>query len=254
MWWIPAVMGAVQAGYGMFQMGAADRAARKARKEMKAARPGIPKSAEMMVSRAERVFTEGAQRGTQREMLGQSTAAGVSALREGAVSSSQYVGGVTDMYRAELENLNRIAMEESAFRLQAGEGVQRALQHRAGYENQNQMMGYQEAGTRRQEAVQAGQSGVQNMWGGLQTGVSAFMTKYQTGEEQKFLKDIYGVGGNNAPQTSEGTSMFGKNYKVGSQLALPKLDALRAIRESYGDISNDYGSMVRTEPYYRFGQ
>ena len=191
MWWIPLAMGAAQSLYGAYQTSQANKAEKAARQQMAAARPGIPESVERMVSMAERTYTEGMPQDRQREAIGQRTAAGVSAMREGAVSSTQYLGGVTDMYRAELDQLNQLAAEQAAFRLQASQGVQSALGTRAGYEYQNSMLPYQEASQQQQYAMQAGQAGVQNIWGGIQTGVGGAMQAYGTHQQNQLLRDIY---------------------------------------------------------------
>ena len=191
MWWISLATGAGQSLYGAYQTHRAKKAEKAAREEMAAARPGIPESVERMVSRAERTYTEGMPQDRQREAIGQRTAAGVSAMREGAVSSTQYLGGVTDMYRAELDQLNQLAAEQAAFRLQASQGVQSALGTRAGYEYQNSMLPYQEASQQQQYAMQAGQAGVQNIWGGIQTGVGGAMQAYGTHQQNQLLRDIY---------------------------------------------------------------
>ena len=198
--------------YGAYQTSRARSEEKEARRRMEASRPGIPQSVDRMVSRAERVYTEGLDTSRHEEMVGQRTAAGTRAMREGAVSSTQYLGGVTDMYRAELDSLNQIAMERSAFRMRAHEGVMGALQTRAGYEHQNAMLPYQEAQMDRQVATQAGQAGMQNIWGGLQTGAGAAM-QHHAGEQQRgLLRDIYGVGG-------------AKEAPIGSNFNLPSGDA-----------------------------
>ena len=218
-------MGAAQSAYGMFQTGQAKRAERDARKKMEASRPGIPESADRMVARAERTYTEGMPQGRQQEAIGQRTAAGVSAMREGAVSSTQYLGGVTDMYRAELDQLNQLASEQAAFRLQASQGVQSALGQRAGYEYQNSMLPYQEASQQQQYAMQAGQAGVQNIWGGIQTGAGAAMQAYSTQQQNQLLRDIY------MPQQSQqGVNYSPMTAKVKANYALDKMGSLAAAR------------------------
>lgn len=193
MWWIPAVMGAVQMGMGAIQSSQAGEEAKKAREQMAADRPGVPESAERMVSEAERAYTEGASLRREREAIGEGTAAGVSALREGSVSSSQYLDSVTKMYESELEQLNQAASQELVYRMDAQKNVQSALGNKAHYEAQRDGYRYQEAQMDYNTAVQAGQAGVQNMWSGLQTGIGAAMEGYGAIQERNMQYDIAGV-------------------------------------------------------------
>lgn len=199
MWWlIPAAIGLAQTGYGIWQQQQADREAKKARESMKEARPGIPKSAEMMVSRAEKMYTEGMDTTRQEEMLGQRTSAAIGGMSRSSMTSSQLMSGITDVYRSELDALNKVAMEAASYRLQTGGEVQRALNVRAGYEAQSDAYPYQEAMMDYQTATQAGSAGTQNIWGGLQTTAGAIM---QGGMNQQQTNMRYDIAGVNRPDS-----------------------------------------------------
>jgi hypothetical protein len=197
MWWlIPTAIGVGQTIYGGIQANRSKKEYERLQKERERTRPTMPEDINRLVSRTERTAMEGLpMRSRYEDMISGRSATGVAAMREGAMTSTEYLSGVTDVYGKELEELNRLATQEAVFRLEAEKDVSQALQTRAGYDFQIQGMRYGETQQDMQMAAQGYQAGQQNMWAGIQTiagaGMQAGMNKQRLAE----LDKIYGSGG-----------------------------------------------------------
>lgn len=194
MWWIPLVVGAGQTIYGISQQAKARQEYERAKAEQERNRPTIPKDVERLVSRAERGVVEGMPaRSRYEDVISGRTATNVAAMREGAMTSTEYLSGVSDVYRGELEQLNKLATQEAVYRTQQEDRLSRALETRAQYDWQTQQFQYGESQQELGAAQQAYSAGTQNIWGGIQTGVGAFMQKYQSEQRMAELDKIYGT-------------------------------------------------------------
>lgn len=194
MWWIPVALGAAQTGYGIYQQIQGRRAYEEAKAERERNRPTIPTDIERVVSRAERGLVEGMPaRSRYEDVISGRTATNVAAMREGAMTSTEYLSGVSDVYRGELEQLNKLATQEAVYRTQQEDRLLRALEARAQYDWQAQQFGYGEAQNDMMAAQQTASAGMQNIWGGLQTGAGAFMQKYLSEQRMAELDKIYGT-------------------------------------------------------------
>jgi hypothetical protein len=119
-----------------------------------------------MVSRAERALMEGSpSKDAYEESIRSTTAGNVASIREGAMSSTELIGGVTGAYRQELDSMNKLATQEAMYRSGQEQNVQGALGVRGGYEWQIGQQDYSEAIGQRNKAEAAYTEGIQNMWG-----------------------------------------------------------------------------------------
>lgn len=186
----------MQTLFGMYQTIYAAKRMQALREERELNRPGIPKSIERMLSRAERTYTEGLpERDRLEASIRQGSAASVGALERGAVSSTQYMEGVVDTYGMELENLNRIATQEAVFRVGAEERVLGALAAKAGYEHRVDSLKYDEINMDMGLAQGMANAGVQNIWGGTQTVAGAQMEAANNMMRMNELEMMYGKAG-----------------------------------------------------------
>ena len=226
-WIAPVAMGLLQTGYGMYQSNQARQELKRLRAQREELRPGIPEDVNRMVSRAEQRHLEGMPgRDRQEAALRRSTATSVSAVREGAMTSSQYLEGVAEAYRGEREGLDRLATQEAVFRSQAEERVQQALSTRAGFDYQAQMLPYQEVMGDMGIARQAGQAGMQNIWSGVQTAAGGVMQGMMQTQRLQELDMIYGNGGDLSLKSADTSYMTGlPQTTIGGAKSQPRTES-----------------------------
>lgn len=164
-----AALGLGQASYGWWQQ----RKGRKGLEDLE--RPGftVPESVERSLSLAEQRRMEGLP--TERMEAGarRTTAANVAAIREGARSPMEYIEGVTSSFRQELDEMNRIALQDVQYKLDASRDIERTLMERGRYEQREQEARYEDYGRKYNTYAGMQTAGVQNMWGGANTMVTA---------------------------------------------------------------------------------
>lgn len=171
---IGGVLGAGQLAYGWWQQ-------RQAKEEMESldenrAEITTPRSVHAMRSRAERQYMEGSPMRAQREAdIRRATAGSVRAMREGARSSSEYMAGVRQSFRGELDRLNQLAREDMMYREQADQRVYGAMGQEAQYDMRSQQARREDWWRKYQTAAGMQQAGVQSMWSGVDTAASSVM-------------------------------------------------------------------------------
>lgn len=181
--WASLISGGLQAIAGWRQSRRAKAALPAAEAARDAARPGTPKSVDQMVSRAERALMEGYPgMDNAQEQIRSTTAGNVGSIREGAMSSTELIGGVTGAYRQELDSMNKLATQEAMYRAGQEQNVQGALGVRGQYEDRASGYKYAEASQELGELKGAYTEGVQNIWGGVQTGIAGVQQKINQAE------------------------------------------------------------------------
>jgi len=181
---IGGALSAAQMGYGWWQQSQAKK--EMERLDANKAEVTTPEAVHEMRSRAERQYTEGSPLRDRREaQVRRSTAGSVRAMREGARSPMEYIQGVREAFRGELDAMNELAREDVMYRDRADERVYGAMGQEAQYDMRAQQSRREDWWRKYQTAAGMQQAGVQSVWSGAQTAATAGM-QYDTQQmEQK---------------------------------------------------------------------
>ena len=210
MWWLPLVIGGAQTIYGRVQAYQAKEGYEDARRERDRNRPTMPEDVNRMVSMAQRSYVEGMpMRSYYEDVIAGRAATGTAAMREGAMTSTEFLSGVSELNRQSLTELNTVATQETLYRMEQEKQLMGALQARAQYDYQLQGMKYGEAQQDMGAYAEMRGAGIQNMWGGVQTMAGAAMQKYSADQQMQQLDKMYGGERvNYGNETPWGTEVF----------------------------------------------
>lgn len=163
------ILGLGQVAYGWWQQ----REAKKELENMEMPEMSVPKSVNRAVSLAEDRAMRGLPLDKMEGAARRSSASSVAAIREGARSPMEYIEGVTSTFRSELDEMNKIALQDVMYRAEAERDIGNRLMEKGRYEarvDEAKMNDYY----RRMDIVsQAGNAGMQNIFGGLDTAITA---------------------------------------------------------------------------------
>lgn len=182
-------LGAGKAVYGWWQ----ESQASKKLKNLERPSMNVPGSVDRAVSLAEKRGMEGLPTDRMEATARRSTANSVAAIREGARSSSEYIEGVTGSFRDELDQMNRIAMEDVKYKMDASRDIESALMQKGQYEYRAQESRMDDYKQKFASYSGMQQAGVQNMWGGLGDMATAGTNWGTQAFEEKQHKDWMGT-------------------------------------------------------------
>lgn len=131
----------------------------------------------------------------QKDNIGQATAQAYGAAREGAISSNTYMGAVGDIYSKKLNAYQDLTMQSQQWQEKQKENYMSTLQKGAGYSDaewyENQLRPWETAMNRYQSQKQ---SGMANLFGGVEGMATATNNYMGTRYAQDILQGLQGTG------------------------------------------------------------